>query len=517
MQKATQILFRYSKRLHKYVGLIGLLYFLIMAVSGVLLNHPSLIRDISVPQGLLPSGFRHANWDRMAMREVVFSEGERPMMFVGGKAGVWQSLDGGRSFEALTAGFPPSAYDRDTLCLLLTETAESHFLYAGTRSGLYRYDFKGTGWQAIDSDHLGNVEIVDLVQRGDQILAWTPNGCYALKGAETAPVLHAVSLTSYASANPCVPLTRLLLRLHDGSVFGLSGRLFVDILGLALIFLCCSAIVIWFIPWKRKHFKKRRYGSRIFRTLHGYHLKFGIYVGLFLVAIALTGMFIRPPFRQFIFGLDLPARWMGEAGPAANGWDSIARAVYQPKDDSLLVASRDGFYKGPADFSRPFERLKIKVPVGGMGLNVLENIAHGRILIGSFKGLYVWDPATGGVTDIGLNPSAGGGRARVRNRAVGAAVHRGELVLWADYRAGVKMIRPGEQHPVMPPGIATNAGMSLWHFLFLVHNGRIFQHWTGKYTWLIVPIGGLALLISAFCGSYDWLHRKGVWRVKKRS
>ena len=53
MQKPTRILFRYSKRrkeLHKYVGLIGLAYFLIMAISGVLLNHPSLIRGISVPQ-----------------------------------------------------------------------------------------------------------------------------------------------------------------------------------------------------------------------------------------------------------------------------------------------------------------------------------------------------------------------------------------------------------------------------------------------------------------------------------
>ena len=68
---------------------------------------------------------------------------------------------------------------------------------------------------------------------------------------------------------------------------------------------------------------------------------------------------------------------------------------------------------------------------------------------------------------------------------------------------------------VIPPCIATNTGMSLWHFFFLAHNGRIFQYWTGKYTWLIVPIGGAVLLISALCGSYDWLYRKGVWRRKR--
>ena len=357
---------------------------------------------------------------------------------------------------------------------------------------------------------------MDLVQRGNQILVWTSNGCYVLEGSGSAPVLNPVPLTSEASKKVNVPLTRLLLRLHDGSIFGLSGRLFVDILGLLLIFLCCSAIVIWFIPWKRKRSKKRNNGSRIFRILHGYHLKFGIWTAFFLVAIALTGMFIRPPLRQVISGFTVPTDWLGKARPAANGWDNIARAIYQSKDDSLLVASRDGFFKGPADFSRPFERLRIKVPVGGMGVNVLENLSDGRILIGSFKGLYVWDPATGGVMDVGVDPRTGG-HARVVNRAIGAAVNQGELVLWADYRKGVKMIRPDEPHPVMPPHIATNAGMSLWHFLFLVHNGSIFQQWVGKYTWLIVPMGGLVLLISAFCGAYDWLYRKGVWRVGKRS
>lgn len=518
MQNPTRILFKYSKRLHKYAGLIGLVYFLIMAISGVLLNHPSLIRGISVPPGLFPSGFRHADWDRMAMREVVFSKGERPTMFVGGKAGVWQSRDSGRSFAALTGGFPPSAYDRDTLCLLLTETAQSSFLYAGTRSGLYRYDFERTSWQAIDRRHFGNVEIVDLVQRGDQILVWTPNGCHALEAAETAPVLHAVPLISGAPTRPRVPLTRLMLRLHDGSVLGLSGILFVDVVGLLLIFLSCSAIVIWFVPWKRKRSKKRSNGSRIFRILHGYHLKFGIYATFFLVAIALTGMFIRPPFRQIIFGCTVPTGWLGKARPAIDGWERIDRAIYQPEDDSFLVADRGGFFKGPADFSRPFERLTIKVPVSGMGLNVLENLADGRILIGSFKGLYVWDPATGELTNLRGNPNTGGGRhAGVVNRAVGAAVHQGELLFWADYRKGLKMIRSHEPHPVMPPDIATSTGMSLWQFLFLVHNGRIFQPWIGKYTWLIVPIGGVVLLVSALCGGYDWFYRKGVWRVKKRS
>ena len=193
--------------------------------------------------------------------------------------------------------------------------------------------------------------------RGNQIVAWivawTSNGCYALEGPETAPVLHPVPLTSGAPEKIRVPLTRLLLRLHDGSIFGLSGKLFVDILGLLLIFLCCSAIMIWFIPWKRKRSKKRNNGSHIFRILHGYHLKIGIWTAFFLVAIALTGMFIRPPLRQVISGFTVPTGWLGKARPTVTGWNNISRAIYQPKDDSLLVATRDGFLKGPGIFHGP--------------------------------------------------------------------------------------------------------------------------------------------------------------------
>lgn len=44
--------------------------------------------------------------------------------------------------------------------------------------------------------------------------------------------------------------------------------------------------------------------------------------------------------------------------------------------------------------------------------------------------------------------------------------------------------------------------------LFELHNGRIFEPILGKYTWLIVPLGGFFLLITVLTGTYDWLHRK---------
>ncbi|WP_054701890.1 PepSY-associated TM helix domain-containing protein [Desulfosarcina cetonica] len=489
-----------------------------MAISGVLLNHPLMIRGISVPPGWLPPGFRHVNWDRMAMREVVFSPNDRSTMMVGGRAGVWQSRDGGHTFSALGAGFPSSAYDRDTFCLLLTASSRPPYLYAGTRSGLYRYDFKQAHWQAIDRDHFGNVEIVDLVQRKDQLLVWTGSGCYILDETQARPVLHPTALRSDTPAPVRAPLTRLLLRLHDGSVLGVPGKLMVDGVGLLLGFLSFSAIFIWFIPWRNKHLKTRGNGSRLFRSLHMYHRKVGIWAAVLLAIIALTGVFIRPPFRQTIAGSRVPAGWLGKARSAVHGWERIDRAVYLAQDDSILIATDNGFFKGPADFSRPFEKLVINLPVGGMGLDVLDPLTDGRLLMGSFRGLYVWDPATNAITNIRGRSTAGGHNpGKSVDRAVGAAIFKGELLFWADYREGLKMVRSDAAQPVMPPEIAAHAGLSLWHVLFLIHNGRIFQDWIGNYTGWIVPIGGIALVIVVLSGSYDWLHRKGVWRKKKKN
>ncbi len=55
----------------------------------------------------------------------------------------------------------------------------------------------------------------------------------------------------------------------------------------------------------------------------------------------------------------------------------------------------------------------------------------------------------------------------------------------------------------MPSGIAVDGRMSLWHTLFELHNGRMFEPIMGKHTWLIVPFGGFFLLITVLTGTYD--------------
>lgn len=95
-------LFKYSRLLHKYSGILFLLYFLIMGLSGALLNHPKLISQLSVPSALVPQSHQLVNGRRMAIRDSISTANQ---LFIAGRGGVWQSSDKGLHFQPLDKAF----------------------------------------------------------------------------------------------------------------------------------------------------------------------------------------------------------------------------------------------------------------------------------------------------------------------------------------------------------------------------------------------------------------------------
>jgi len=303
-----------------------------------------------------------------------------------------------------------------------------------------------------------------------------------------------------------------MLSIHDGSIAGIPGKLFADAVGLVLIFLSFSAMGLWYLPWRRKNICKRRIDTQLYRLFHRFHLKFGIYSLLVLMVITASGMIIRPPFRQIILNDTVPSAWLNHGQLSAGHGPGVRRAVYLENDDTLLLGTRMGFFTGPTDFSRPFVIIPMDVPVSGMGVNVMKPLSGNRLLIGSFDGLYVRDGSTGSVAavveitkDRSLNPEKS-----FKNRAVGAAVKKGQLQFWADYNQGVVSADPHGLSPEMPLSLENKTRMSLWRYLRGIHTGHIFREWLGRHTWLIIPVGGSLLILSLLTGGYDWLRRKGI-------
>ncbi|MCP4118630.1 MAG: PepSY domain-containing protein [Desulfobacteraceae bacterium] len=485
------------------MGLICLIWFIPMGISGVLINHPDLIRGLSVPSILVPPNFHYVNWNRMAMRAAVYSQDDPDTLFVCGRKGVWQSKDGGRTFSAMEDGYPASAFEQDTNCLLLMETFKAKRLYAGNRGGLFLWDFESGKWERITHKGLNGTEVKDLMVLNGQPLVFTDGECYGLRGPNLQPVR--LPMTFAIPPQKRASMTRFMLRIHDGTIAGMPGRLFVDAMGLVMIFLSFSALGLWYLPWRRKNIAKRNSDARLFRCLHRYHLKLGIYSVLFLLVITATGMIIRTPFRQFISNRTVPAAWLHPGQASTDHGPGIRRAVYLVNNDTLLLSTRTGFFTGPPDFSRPFALTPMEVPVSGMGVNIMEPLSNNRLLIGSFNGLYIWNGKTGSVEDWAAVPGK-----PARSRAVGAAVKNGQLQFWADYNRGTVSAGSLGFSPEMPSILEKETRMSLWRYLRGVHTGHIFREWTGRYTWLIIPMGGLLVLISIFTGGCDWLRRKGL-------
>ncbi|MCK5914811.1 MAG: PepSY domain-containing protein [Deltaproteobacteria bacterium] len=499
--------FRALKGLHKYLSLLILIYCLWMALSGIALNHPQLLQDFSLSNHIMPENYQYQNWNRMSWRDALFSQTEDNILYVGGKEGVWQSLDQGKSFAPLNSGFPTSAYVRDTLCLLLTNHEGQETLFAGTRSGLF---FRGkSGWEKIKHPILGEKPVVDLLQVDGQILAFTNSRAFKAKTDENPPLFTGLSLPRQLENAPQTPLFRWLRKVHDGSIFGLPGRLFVDFIGLLLLFLSLSGLLIWHVTRRKKRRKKTILAGKIFSFNFRWHLRLGIIGALFIAITALSGAFAHPPLLLTIVRLTVPASLMPH-NIADNPWaEQIQRAAYLKSRNRLIIATKQGLFSGPIDGSRDFIRLPDTLPIHGMGALVFESLDENRLLIGSFSGLYLWDTLNRIVMQLKARAQANTPDWGRPIMTTGVAVYKGEPLLAIDYESGVKPLRKRQQLlPVMPHAIRDKGRISLWHALFELHNGRIFEQYIGPFYWLITPAGGIIFCLIILSGSLLWIRRK---------
>ncbi|MCD6293156.1 MAG: PepSY domain-containing protein [Deltaproteobacteria bacterium] len=495
------------QRLHKIIGLLILVFCLWMALSGILLNHPQLLKKYSLSNRIMPANYQYRNWNRMSWRDAVFSSQHDNILYVGGKEGVWQSLNQGKNFTPLITGFPDAAYERDTLSLLLATDNNRETLYAGTKSGLF-YRLRKS-WHKIDHPVLQEQPVVDLIQIDNRILAFTPSAVFQADSNSNPPKFTTLILPRNPQEAPTVPLFRWLLKIHDGSILGLPGRLLVDFLGLALIFVTLSGLLIWYVTWRKRRRKKTIFSGKIFSFNYRWHLKLGIINALLFAIIALSGALVRPPLLIAIVRLTIPASFMPDSNPD-NPWaNQIQRAAYLKNRRELIIATKQGLFRGKLGSATPFRKIPDIVPIHGMGAMVFEALDDHSLLIGSFSGLYLWDTYQHIIMQLKSRSTRNNPDWGKPLMVTGVAVRQGQALLVADYNEGLKPLRRRLQlHLPMPDEIRTQSRISLWNALFELHNGRIFEQLIGPLYWLIIPVGGISLLIAILSGSLNWIRRR---------
>ena len=200
------------RRNHRWAGTTLVAFVLFLSVTGITLNHSS---DLGLDR-------RYINWSWLleaygleapapyAGRVVL-----DPMVVVGDRDRVHVLLTGGELVESLDLGaLLPGVIDR------VGRAADRAILHSGGK--LFRSD--------------ANVSFFELWESADaNAIEWS---------AEVQPDAPGLEVLDAAWRGQGVTVERVLLDLHSGRIFSLSGRLVLDIVGVGLIVLSISGLVL---------------------------------------------------------------------------------------------------------------------------------------------------------------------------------------------------------------------------------------------------------------------------------
>ena len=503
-------LLKILKKLHKWPAIIIAFFAITFAFSGIIMNHRQLFSSVDVSRKWLPSNYTYNNWNQAAVRGSVGIDSTSFLIY--GNIGIWLSNNDFKSYIDFNQGFPNGIDNRK----IYSVVNHKNILFAGTQLGLYKRE-TGKNWQKIDL----NVEdrIADLALKGDTLLVLTRH--YLLKSADGKD-FQVVQLPEPLGYVRKTGLFETFWQLHSGELWGIPGKLIVDLLGLVTILLSVTGLLHFFFPKiisrRKKNQKEVVNLVSVKRKNLRWHNVVGYIFALFLVINTFSGMHLRPPLLIAIANKQvgiIPGTHLDNRNP---WFDKLRRVQWNDDFKRYIFSTSDGFYFAEESLSKTLEPAFYQPPVSVMGCNVLKPLGNKIYLVGSFSGLYLWNIENGAVEDFftqqpyiapeGIQSPIGA------NMAAGLVETKNGFV-WFDYNSGAQKMAsirgmPSFSFPTMPEEIRKASPMSLWNVALEMHTGRIFEKWIGPFYILIVPLAGICILIVLISGFFLWwkIHQK---------
>ncbi len=493
---------RKLKKYHKWPGILISLFVFLFAFSGILLNHRNFISSVEFSRKWMPPGYQYENWNMSSVRSSLIVGNDSSLLY--GNIGTWLVTSGNSDFHDFNNGFPAGIDERKIYSIV---KFRDH-LVAGTHFGLYTNSFSKNKWEAIPLPP-GEERISDLKVRGDTLMILTRNNLFL-----TADLvrLEKVDLPPPVGYEQKASLFLTLWNLHSGELFGTIGMLFVDLLGIVLIFLTLSGLMHFLFPkwitYRKAH--KQSYSRPLYlkRWNLKWHNLIGYIFAVFLVINTLAGMFLRPPLLIPISSTQVgvvPHSHLDSDNP---WFDKMRRIVWEEKSKGYIFYTSDGFFYTGQHFKDNLVSIPRQPLVSIMGCNVLEPFDNDFLLVGSFSGLFLWNPMTGVVLDYfkltPVNAPSGIGRPVGQNMVAGYMNLGTGKNYWLDYNLGALPLNGAPPFPAMPAEILDKSPVSLWNAALEVHTGRIFEHLVGPLYLLYVPLVGLAVLVVLISGFIIW-------------
>lgn len=462
------------KGTHKWLGIVFAVVMILFCVSGVILNHRELVRDINVRRALLPPPYHIKDYNNGIIKGTVELHGDSVLAY--GNSGLWLTDKDFSFFEDFNAGLPESIDMRN----IRNAVAAGGEVWCAAQYNVYRLE--GNKWRAVELP--GNRErISDItLSPGGGVTVLTRSALYReLPTGE----FRKIPLAAPDGYEKLVTLFKTFWHFHSGELFGVAGKIIIDAVALIVLFLCVSGLVLFLLPWRIRHVaagKIKRLGA-CYKWNFRWHDKVGYATIVVTLVVAFTGMCLRPPLMVPLVLATTPPPPHSSLD-SDNPWHDKLRAIrWDSGRQEWLLSTSEGFFTVDRDFGKPPEKEEGLIPpVSPMGVTVMEEAAPGRWLVGSFSGMFYWDRNSGKITDYFtgapyLRKVAG---RPISDRLVcGYSMPRDIVFHHYDGAEGM---------PAMPAALASQP-MSLWNVALEVHSGRI-------YSFLLVPLADLFIFLA---------------------
>jgi hypothetical protein len=492
------------KKLHKWPGLIISCILFYYGVTGIFMNHRSLFSGMDVNRNLLPEAYHYRNWNNAALKGNLILSSDSILVY--GNIGIWLTDSAFKQYESWNSGFPQGIDNRKVFDVLRTENGE---IYAAAQFGLYIRDRKTNGWSELNTG-AKHERFTALTCHGDTLYGLSRSHLYKGKSRGIHTVLTKTELPAPEGYTRKVTLFQTVWQLHSGEILGLPGKFYVDLLGMITVFLSVTGIIYFFFPgWIKRRFRLRKSTAKLVSVNKWslkWHNKLGAWTFILLIVLFFTGMFLRPPLLLTIAKAEIaPVKFTHL--DQSNPWhDQLRDILYDARKEMFLLSTSRGMFGMDLRDMKP-KRFQVQPPVSVMGINTLERYQNNAYLVGSFSGLFLWDPERPeifNVTEGKLYQEQSTGRP-VGDFKVTGTLSDGQGHLYpVDYDKGIVPLSQGSTFPQMPENILGSSGMSLWNVCLEIHTGRIFQGMLGDFYILLVPLVGLTGVTVVLSGYLLW-------------
>jgi len=502
---------RFFRKYHKWPGLILTVFILFFAISGIILNHRELLAPIDINRKWLPQIYRYNNWNLAAVKGA--ERIGRDSLLLYGNIGVWITDPVLRNFTSMNNGFPEGIDNRKINTL---HWNPRFGLYAGTLFGLFRYNPDLKSWKEIDLP-TKKERIVKVFSKGDSLMVLSRSFLMYTTINSGRNNFKIIPMPPPAGWDKKTGLFKTFWVVHSGEIYGVTGKLIIDAIGIVFIIICLTGIIYFIIPYRLKKIKNTLTRTRLKRFYKGslhWHNFLGSWTIPLLILTTFTGMFLRPPLLIPIATARVKPIPFSELDNSNPWFDKLRDICYDPYNNRYLVATNEGIFIADKAFMHPLNTCDPQPPVSVMGINVMEVKEKDKILIGSFSGIFVWDPENEAVFDyISNTPYSHSNEAGPPFGAVSVSGYvnlNDSTELIFDYAHGIFALNGQNRFPSMPTEIVSNSPISLWNTSLEIHTGRIFEPLIGNFYIMVVPIVGLASLFIIITGFFSW------WLAKRK-